>query len=296
MKQIVKLNESQLRQVIKEGIRNILSETNDLPDVTDDDREYVDSLHLNQNIPHEGWFRDDDGLYKIGPDGEKYHDRYGSLKYMPYVDKSGKRHETHVSTSDRFNDPINDDDYTKRLYMRHAHGNGKFLRNGTCQSDPAANYVQTGKAMTKNDLWGYYDIEGDVDKDMSDLNKKIKKQNDNNLKRSLSAADKRPLHGKDSLNRVGMKMNESQLSQVIRENIKKVLKEGKPADRSEEYGSYTSSLIDEVQKCVRLNLAAELGHKYHMEIGADDSLIITTKNEYGQEEGVKITFNNIANY
>ena len=76
--------------------------------------------------------------------------------------------------------------------------------------------------------------------------------------------------------------NESKLRDIIRESIKKVLKE------NGEYAAQTS-LMDKVHKCVRVNLAAEIGGNHHEVMRGENNSILVI-NRDNPKDGVKISF------
>lgn len=206
----VTLNESEMVKFVIEVATRLVKEIEDF------DYGYIDSLGLNTNKPNDGWFKDSVGLYKIGPDGKKYYDRFGDLKYMPYVDDRGKRHMAHVATWDRFDDPSNDDEYTKNLHMRNMHGNANFLDPHTnSYYPPSERYINTGEAGHYNPKLGYAEKDGDAEADLRQFNQDNERRINRNYNNALAAADRRPLHRKGSVNRELMG-DEQGLQEAIR--------------------------------------------------------------------------------
>ena len=82
-----------------------------------------------------------------------------------------------------------------------------------------------------------------------------------------------------------MKINETQLRKIISESVKNVLREN---------GEYEAliSLMNKVYKCVRVNLAAEIGGNRHEVMrGGNNSILVINRDN--PKDGVKISFDYI---
>lgn len=82
-----------------------------------------------------------------------------------------------------------------------------------------------------------------------------------------------------------MKINETQLRKIISESVKNVLREN---------GEYEAliSLMNKVYKCIRVNLAAEIGGNRHEVMRGENNSILVI-NRDNPKDGVKISFDYI---
>ena len=151
-KDIMAANESKLSRIVKESVNRILRE-----DLEGDElRDYVDSLHLNDNVPNErGIFHEyDPNLYGAGHGGEWYY-RYGrdgrkydvQDKWIPRVDDNGNE----------IYDPYEGGDF----YILYSPEVG-FLENDTYESYEAAQEALMEYGNAYEDLTIYFVPEGDL--------------------------------------------------------------------------------------------------------------------------------------
>ena len=199
MKRTIRLTESDLHKVIKESVKRILREDLEGQELAD----YVDSLHLNDNVPSEtGIFKGDGEMYYGWGKGNSPYYKYDAFGRRvnpsdpdaPWTDDNG---QVHYHPQDPKSDIMN----TYRTNARHTyqHGEGPFIRD---DRHAARNYVNTGKAQGYDYYWGTNEYDSyPAEDDLKALNDKQAKSDRDNMDRALKAADKRPLHRKGSLNR-----------------------------------------------------------------------------------------------
>ena len=141
-------------------------------------------------------------------------------------------------------------EYAKRILesempILHSEGNGEVYRDDAFVTDwrdnpnddpnkvkaPYNSYVWNKNFSkhypTPESFWNPKDTRAyKYTKDLDKIHKeeeKFKKSEDLKTQRALDAADKRPLHRKGSLNRVGM--NENIINKAVKESIRKIIKE-----------------------------------------------------------------------
>ena len=131
-------------------------------------------------------------------------------------------------------------EYVKRILesempILHSEGNGEVYRDDAFVTDwrdnpnddpnkvkaPYNSYVWNKNFWNPKDTRAYKYTK-DLDK-MHKEEEKFKKSEDLKTQRALDAADKRPLHRKGSLNRVGM--DENIINKAVKESIRKIIKE-----------------------------------------------------------------------
>jgi len=145
----------------------------------------------------------------------------------------------------------------------HGEGNGEVYRDDAFVTDwrdnpnddpnkvkaPYNSYVWNKKFSkhypTPESFWNPKDTRAyKYTKDLDKIHKeedKFKKAEDLKTQRALDAADKRPLHRKGSLNRVGM--DENVIGKLVSESIKKVLNEKWYPEEEDDISDYSFGMI-----------------------------------------------------
>ena len=228
MKKTIKLKESELRNMISESLRRVLKEGKYLPDgyddeweenVDDESNKYVDFDRPSMfgfptlRNPYKDAQRRLSGLNDTDSVGQPNNTIFGvdstpyGNEYWMYDREGNKTNKGYNSIYDKDNIRYDSDewDYDNDQPMWKTHMNNKNYEV------PTSPFATDERSLSKK---SYMASGGGYEQDLA----KQKRNADKSTKRAMDAADKRPLHRKDSLNRA---MDES-INRIVSKLLRKM--------------------------------------------------------------------------